>query len=43
MEAARLIRSSRYLTAFTGVGIRVQSGIPPFRQTIDALLRVQEK
>jgi NAD-dependent deacetylase len=30
-EAARLIRQSRYLTAFTGAGISVESGIPPFR------------
>ncbi len=30
-EAARLIGSARYLTAFTGAGISVESGIPPFR------------
>jgi NAD-dependent deacetylase len=30
-EAARLIRYARYLTAFTGAGISVESGIPPFR------------
>ncbi|MBN2565160.1 MAG: hypothetical protein JXB46_05570 [Candidatus Eisenbacteria bacterium] len=30
-EAAHLIRSSRHLTAFTGAGISVESGIPPFR------------
>ena len=30
-EAARLIRQSRYLTAFTGAGISVESGIPAFR------------
>ena len=30
-EAARLIRGARYLTAFTGAGISVESGIPPFR------------
>lgn len=30
-EAARLIRSARYLTAFTGAGISVESGIPPSR------------
>jgi NAD-dependent deacetylase len=29
--AAALIRSARYLTAFTGAGISVESGIPPFR------------
>ena len=29
--AARLIRSARHLTAFTGAGISVESGIPPFR------------
>jgi NAD-dependent deacetylase len=29
--AASLIRSSKYLTAFTGAGISVESGIPPFR------------
>jgi NAD-dependent deacetylase len=30
-ETARLIRGSRYLSAFTGAGISVESGIPPFR------------
>ena len=30
-EAATLIRSARFLTAFTGAGISVESGIPPFR------------
>jgi NAD-dependent deacetylase len=30
-EAARLISSARFLTAFTGAGISVESGIPPFR------------
>ena len=30
-QAASLIRSSKYLTAFTGEGISVESGIPPFR------------
>ena len=30
-EAARLIGSARYLTAFTGAGISVESGVPPFR------------
>ncbi len=30
-EAARIIRGARYLTAFTGAGISVESGIPPFR------------
>ncbi len=30
-EAAALIRSAHYLTAFTGAGISVESGIPPFR------------
>jgi NAD-dependent deacetylase len=30
-EAATLIRSAKYLTAFTGAGISVESGIPPFR------------
>lgn len=29
--AASFIRSARYLTAFTGAGISVESGIPPFR------------
>jgi NAD-dependent deacetylase len=29
--ATALIRSARYLTAFTGAGISVESGIPPFR------------
>jgi NAD-dependent deacetylase len=31
LSAAALIRSARYLTAFTGAGISVESGIPPFR------------
>jgi len=30
-SVARLIRQARYLTAFTGAGISVDSGIPPFR------------
>ena len=30
-KAAELILNSRYLTAFTGAGISVESGIPPFR------------
>jgi len=30
-EAARLIRSASCLTAFTGAGVSVESGIPPFR------------
>ncbi len=30
-EAARILRSSRYSIAFTGAGISVESGIPPFR------------
>jgi len=30
--AASLIRTSRYLTALTGAGISVESGIPPFRR-----------
>jgi NAD-dependent deacetylase len=29
--AAALIRGAHYLTAFTGAGISVESGIPPFR------------
>ncbi len=29
--AAALIRGAKYLTAFTGAGISVESGIPPFR------------
>lgn len=29
--AVALIRSSQHLTAFTGAGISVESGIPPFR------------
>ena len=31
VHAVRLIRSARHLTAFTGAGISVESGIPPFR------------
>ena len=30
-NVATLIRSAKYLTAFTGAGISVESGIPPFR------------
>ena len=30
-KAVRLIRGARHLTAFTGSGISVESGIPPFR------------
>ena len=30
-DAVSLIRSAKYLTAFTGAGISVESGIPPFR------------
>jgi len=30
-EAARLLKSSRFTTAFTGAGISVESGIPAFR------------
>ncbi len=30
-EAAALIRQARFLTAFTGAGVSVESGIPPFR------------
>ena len=30
-EAAQLIKNSKHLTAFTGAGISVESGIPPFR------------
>ena len=30
-EAARILRSSSYLVAFTGAGISVESGVPPFR------------
>lgn len=30
-KAARIIRDSKHLVAFTGAGISVESGIPPFR------------
>ncbi len=30
-EAAEILRNSRFTTAFTGAGISVDSGIPPFR------------
>ena len=30
-EAAQLIRDARHLVAFTGAGISVESGVPPFR------------
>jgi NAD-dependent deacetylase len=30
-EAVKLIRKSKYIVAFTGAGISVESGIPPFR------------
>ncbi len=31
LEAVRLLKKSRFTTAFTGAGISVESGIPPFR------------
>ncbi|MBN2801893.1 MAG: NAD-dependent deacylase [Deltaproteobacteria bacterium] len=31
LEAARLIKSAKRVTAFSGAGISVESGIPPFR------------
>jgi len=31
LEAAETVRGARHLTAFTGAGISVESGIPPFR------------
>jgi NAD-dependent deacetylase len=30
-EAAEIIRNAKHITAFTGAGISVESGIPPFR------------
>jgi len=30
-RAAEMISSARYLTAFTGAGVSVESGVPPFR------------
>ena len=30
-EAAKLIKESDYTLAFTGAGISVESGVPPFR------------
>jgi NAD-dependent deacetylase len=30
-EAAQIIKNAKHLTAFTGAGISVESGIPPFR------------
>ncbi|MDA3834171.1 MAG: hypothetical protein PF495_12330, partial [Spirochaetales bacterium] len=32
-EAVKLIRKAKYMVAFTGAGISVESGIPPFRGT----------
>jgi NAD-dependent SIR2 family protein deacetylase len=31
--ATHLIRSARYLSTFTGTGISVESGIPPFARS----------
>ena len=31
LKAAQLIRNANHITAFTGAGISVESGIPPFR------------
>ena len=31
LESARLIKESGFTIAFTGAGISVESGIPPFR------------
>lgn len=33
LEAANLLRGSKFTTAYTGAGISVESGIPPFRGT----------
>jgi len=30
-KAAKIIKSAKHVTAFTGAGISVESGIPPFR------------
>ena len=30
-KAAKLIKNAKHITAFTGAGISVESGIPPFR------------
>ena len=30
-KVAQIIKNAKYLTAFTGAGISVESGIPPFR------------
>jgi len=30
-QAAGIIKNSRHTTAFTGAGISVESGVPPFR------------
>jgi len=30
-KAAEIIRNAKHITAFTGAGISVESGIPPFR------------
>ena len=30
-KAADLIKNAKHITAFTGAGISVESGIPPFR------------
>ena len=30
-KIAQIIKSAKYLTAFTGAGVSVESGIPPFR------------
>ena len=30
-ETAEIIKNAKFLTAFTGAGISVESGIPPFR------------
>ena len=32
-QAVKLIRKSKYMVAFTGAGVSVESGIPPFRGT----------